>query len=1265
VAGLTAVPGIAMCVFLVAVLVGQGVGRASLWATLLGLPTGIVAASAGVWAVVVRPRGVLVPPELEVPEWVVDRPTEAAKVVAALLRRRAGTVGITTALQGAGGFGKTILARVVCADHQVRQRFAGGIYVLTIGRDVRGAAALAAKANDVIKLITGEDATFTDPELAGARLGALLDTGPRRLLVLDDVWEPMQLAPFVAGGRRCARLVTTRDPALLAGRGLAVRVDQMSPQQALTLLMSRLPQLEAGLLSDLLAVTGRWPLLLRLANKILVNAAQAGADVPAAGAQLLQRLRAGGPAVIDDLSGESGRDLDVGHPDERARAVRATIGASTSLLDPRDALRFAELGVFAEDETIPFPLIAQLWRATGGLDDLESSQVCARLSELALVSAAETGTGGVALHDVIRDFLRRDLGPNQLAELNGVLVDVIAAPLPDAEILDAAGPASVAWWAAGSHDRYSRDHLIEHLLEAGRRCEAEKVATDLRWVGRRLEESGPAAPAADLSLVGTPQAASMRSALTRAAHLLAPTDPARAVVDVLHSRLASDQDWAAQVLALRKICQWPRLVNRWPLPDLPGPALRRVLAAHSDVVRAVAIAPDGKWLVTGSADRTARIWDAATGQERATLTHPGEVHEVAVAPDGGWLATETGDGTIRIWDVVTWQTLVTLPGSSAPVTAIAITPDGSQLATATARHSQAVQIWDTGTWRNLATFAGIAGQTRAIAVAPDGHWVATGHGGGPLSIWDVPGGRLLTTIGGHGKSVQAAAVAPDGRWLATGSSDRTVRIWDTRTWKTRDILTGHLDAVNAVAVAPDGRWLATGSSDRTVRIWDTTTENEPIVLTGQRGRVAGIIVAPDGEWLAAVNASERTVRIWDTATGQERAVLTGDRSVAVAPDCSWLATINAIDQTLRIWDTATGQQRVAVAPGRSGSGSTRRLYGSSVMGVAPDGSWLATVNAIDQTLRIWDTVTGQQQMALAATFYGSRVMGGAPDGSWLATGHTSAGTVQIWDTTTWKERATFDNGRRTGVSAIAVAPDGSWIATADSRSAKIRIWDATSRQILATLSGRAREVRSMIMAPDGSWLASADNYTGGIQIWDTTTWKERVTLAARDGPVHIKEIASDGSWLATVSMNHGTIQIWDVATGLERAAVIGCSGASAVAVAPDGTWLASADSDRGTVRIWDTATWEQLAALTGHLGKVTAVAITSDANWLATGSDDRTVKVWDTATWEASALMRVEDAVLTCVWLGLRALAVGGRAGLYVFDFLPGTSLVTNILDQF
>jgi hypothetical protein len=160
-------------------------------------------------------------PGLGQPEWAVARP-EARRIVAALLRRRVGNTGVTVTLAGAGGFGKTTLASMVCADERVRRRFGGRIHWVTLGRDARDPSVLARKVNEVIGQVAGGVSTFVEPGSAGEHLRDLLKSGPRRLLVLDGVWEKDHLVPFGLAAKRCSYLVTTRNPELLTDRGLQV-----------------------------------------------------------------------------------------------------------------------------------------------------------------------------------------------------------------------------------------------------------------------------------------------------------------------------------------------------------------------------------------------------------------------------------------------------------------------------------------------------------------------------------------------------------------------------------------------------------------------------------------------------------------------------------------------------------------------------------------------------------------------------------------------------------------------------------------------------------------------------------------------------------------------------------------------------------------------------------------------------------------------------------------------------------------------------------
>ena len=190
----------------------------------------------------------LPPPEPVLAGWVVSRPDEAEQVKAALLGGGVGMVGLTTGLHGAGGFGKTTLAEMVRADPMIRKRFSGGVYWVTVGRDVRGAA-ITAKVNDLIRQVSGMETGFSDAEQAGQRLGSLLDYGQWRLLVLErkcTFGEAAQLAPFAYGGRQCVPTVTTRAPKLLAGRAeVAILVDQMSSGQAQAVLTAGLLSIDA------------------------------------------------------------------------------------------------------------------------------------------------------------------------------------------------------------------------------------------------------------------------------------------------------------------------------------------------------------------------------------------------------------------------------------------------------------------------------------------------------------------------------------------------------------------------------------------------------------------------------------------------------------------------------------------------------------------------------------------------------------------------------------------------------------------------------------------------------------------------------------------------------------------------------------------------------------------------------------------------------------------------------------------------------------
>ncbi|MFF3645352.1 NB-ARC domain-containing protein [Streptomyces sp. NPDC002564] len=1073
------------------------------------------------------------PPAGAVPDWVVDR-GEASEVIAAVCGRRRRTVGITTALEGAGGFGKTTLADMACASPRVRRLFRGRVFVVTVGREVRSRAAIAAKVAEATRFITGDTAVFDDPVLAGAHLGRLLDQRPRTLLVLDDVWEQEQLEPFLVGGQRCVRLVTTRIPGILPPGAARIRVDAMSDEQARAVLTWDLPALPRPVVELLFAATGRWPLLLRLTNRLIAAELATGAGPDAAARGVLRRLRELGPVGADPA-----RFLDLDDPRQRRKAVKATVEAATELLPSGGARRFAELGVFAEDEAVPVELAARLWRATARTSPAQARELCRVLAGFSLLTLTAEDGGHLILHDVIRDYLRREIGAAGLVALNGVLVDAVAAGLPTAQPLppdDTTGPA-VAWW--DTEHGYVLDHLVAHLVTADRLDAAEAVAGDLRWTEARLHQRGASAPWNDLVRLPTETARAKALGLSRAAHLLRPTHPGHALTAVLHSRLEGVPAWRAQARARARQARTgcPALVNRWEPPDQSDPALQRVLV-HSSAVHALAVAPDGAWLVTGCGDGTARIWDTDTGTCTATLSgHIRPVTAVAVAPDGTWVATASADGTARIWDVETGTCTATLTGHSAPLSAVAAAPDSTWLVTAS--EDRTARVWAAGTGVCTTVLSGrhvLA--IRAVAVSPDGAWIATG--GEDVQMWAMPSGRpvqiLHTGSNSTADSVASLAFTPDGARLISGLT-KNVRTWRrggaSRGFSSYGSHSTRSDGgrVNALAVAPDGTWMTTGDPRRTVRIWQRQEDADvcAVVLTGHTDDVTGTAIAPDGSWLASASL-DGTVRVW-----------------------------NAIQTQAADLSSPPGWLTAAFAPG-----------GTHLVTVSrdPDDWWKGS-------FEFWDTTTRRRAASLASDDllpYDMSTMAVSPNRRWIVYGGSDSGRIRMPGAANNRARSASVGEP---VTAAAIAPDGTWYATASERR-NTKLWRASTHTCFATLGDHVGPADALIIAPDGSWLTTGDGRN--LKIWVTATASRAATLTGHTAPLSAAAVAPDGTWLLTASEDR-TIRVWDAAAHTCTATLTGLPApVTGLAVAPDGVHFA-AISEESVLRIWDRESRDVVAMM--------------------------------------------------------------------------------------
>ncbi|MFJ5069220.1 cytochrome D1 domain-containing protein [Kitasatospora sp. NPDC088556] len=617
--------------------------------------------------------------------------------------------------------------------------------------------------------------------------------------------------------------------------------------------------------------------------------------------------------------------------------------------------------------------------------------------------------------------------------------------------------------------------------------------------------------------------------------------------------------------------------------------------------------PEAAALVALEGYRTARTTEArgsllsayAAYSSNQFTGHTGTVTAVAYAPDGRTLATGSADHTVKLWDTTTHRMLATLTGHTGIVNTVAFSPDGRTLASAGA--DRTVRLWDVASDRTTGILTGHTGAVSSAVFSPDGHTLATAGYDQTARLWDVASQRALTTLTGHAGSVRAVAYAPDGRTLATSGADHTVKLWDTTTHRMLATLTGHTGAVGTVAFSPDGRTLASAGADRAVRLWDVASHDTTAVLNGHTQEVSQAAFTADGRTLTTIG-QDNTVALWDVAERRLTATLhetnTSAPALALSPDGNELAT-TATDNIVHTWDLKSRQ----IAATFSATNDLDTL--ATVSTYAPDGRTLA-IGHTDGSVTSWTTAPLRPAVTFAAHSQGIMHLAFSPDGLLLAAA-SSDRTARLWDAASGRPVATLE-GHTDQVSSVAFSPDGRTLATS-SLDTTVRLWDVATHQTTAVLQGHTSLVSKAVFAPDGRTLATA-GYDGTVRLWDLATHRTVAVLSENTNAIASLAFSPDGRTLATGSSD-ATVRLWDVAQRRTVATLTGhINTVFSVTFSADGRTLASTDAS-GTVCLWDVASQQVTALLVGHTRAVHTAAFSPDQSTLLTAASDG-ARLWPT-----------------------------------------------------
>ena len=437
----------------------------------------------------------------------------------------------------------------------------------------------------------------------------------------------------------------------------------------------------------------------------------------------------------------------------------------------------------------------------------------------------------------------------------------------------------------------------------------------------------------------------------------------------------------------------PSLVNTYAALQTQYNQFVRLLfwRETSSPIRAVAFSPDSKTLVSGSDDKTLRLWDAATGKSLGDPLkgHDGYVSGVAFSPDGKTIVSGSEDSTLRLWDAASGKALdEPLKGHKEAVTSVDFSPDGKTIVSGS--EDSTVRLWDAASGKALGEpLNGHFSTVTSVAFSPDGKKFVSGSYDNTLRLWDTATGKTigepsldqLSTL----DAVTSVAFSPDGEIIAAGNTNKTLTVWSPIgklfVHKVADIIdplqyVDPGDRVTSIAFSPDRDVIVYGTNNGILRFWDRSyfeNDNESIEpLKAHDGTVNSIAFSPDGKVFVSVS-DDKTLNLWDSyivndtfgelskdfgalagALSGDKATLTPDGKVIVSVVGINLNLLNNVkvsvdDKNLNLWNISPGNAIKKELKGHE------NLISS--VAFSQDGKMIVS-GSLDKTLRLWDTATG-------------------------------------------------------------------------------------------------------------------------------------------------------------------------------------------------------------------------------------------------------------------------------------------------------------------
>jgi WD40 repeat protein len=607
---------------------------------------------------------------------------------------------------------------------------------------------------------------------------------------------------------------------------------------------------------------------------------------------------------------------------------------------------------------------------------------------------------------------------------------------------------------------------------------------------------------------------------------------------------------------------------------------------HNASVKAIAISPDGKYVATGSRDKSAKLWDLTSGIElRSFLGHGVTVNGIEFSPDGKLLATSSADNSAKVWNVASGKQLFSSLPDEKYLTDVVFTPDAKFIVAA--GYGDSAQVWDFNSGKLIRKIAVNSDQGSgygiSLAFSPDGKWLAIGEDNKTARVFNAETWELKYTFkpgegwcGGCGTLISFSS---DSRYLLKLSHNASVEKFDLGDGKSLKVYGEPFDDIAGVSFSPDGKTIM-AAGGKEITLWDSESGALKLKFKNESG-LNDVIFSKDGKLLLSAN-DDNTASAWLPENGEKKIVFTG--------------ILNQIEKGGINYDASSYWE--------SHIAKYIRLKNNFL--IAPDGKSLIRGKTGTQA-NLWDIASGEPRLEYTGHEKAVLCFDFSKDGKFLLTGD-GAGKAILWEAASGKKLRMYD-GHREPLFNVKFSPDESEMVTSSWDATAVK-WNVKTGEKLNYIDLDNNSAFSMAFTPDGLYMVTG-SLGKKLDLWEPDSKTIVKTFIGHTDVVSSIVFSQDKQKIMLTASWDGTARMWDISTGMMLKKFKGHQGAVHCAIySADGKSVISGGDDR-IIRFWDINSSKLVKTLEGHQAEITSISTTSDGKMLISASLDGVIKFWD------------------------------------------------------